>query len=191
MKSKNLKAKASKTNNGESVPTIAVAGSLQAKLASHSISKTKKDASNGAASTVTSSVASSFTSMRHRSADGGHIQLDILSGEKLIPAKKGAVGNKESGAGPIPDRKPGLKITLNLPSSSTQPPQTSASSNSRASPMNSNAAASSSSLKKVSLVKLEVDIADFHSFVFLLFIGFSYSQRLRHTHIESSMGCNF
>lgn len=56
---------------------------------------------------------------RHRAHDGGHIQLEILSGDKLIAAKKGAAT--------IPDRKPGLKITLMLPSTPTSTVPTKAS----------------------------------------------------------------
>lgn len=47
---------------------------------------------------------------RKRNQEGCHIQLEIISGDKLIPAKKGAL-TKDS----VPDRKPNLKITLFLP----------------------------------------------------------------------------
>ena len=49
-----------------------------------------------------------ISSSQRRSAKA-HIQLDVLLADKLMPAKR---GNSREGAGPTPDRKPGLKISL-------------------------------------------------------------------------------
>lgn len=45
-------------------------------------------------------------SSSQRRSTKGHIQLDVLSADKLMPAKRGG------GIGPLPDRKPGMKISL-------------------------------------------------------------------------------
>lgn len=159
VKSKSLKAKAAKASasaggDHSTVPNIAVAGSLQAKLASHSSAKLRKDTNNTSSSgTVASASTGPLISTRHRTGDGGHIQLDILSGERLIPAKKGAVTNKESGVGLVPDRKPGLKITLNLPSTSSNEKSAAGPTNARAASNVGTAASSSSGMKKVSKSK--------------------------------------
>eukprot|EP01034_Spumella_vulgaris_P029762 gene29762-36857_t len=48
-----------------------------------------------------------------RSSVRPHIQLEVLSGEKLMPAKKGAA--RDHSGDPIADRIPCLKVTLSLP----------------------------------------------------------------------------
>jgi hypothetical protein len=95
--------KVESTASSVNVPTMHA--SLHAKI--HAYSQAQQQP-------CTTTVSDAIVGIRRRCGAHGHIQLDILSGERLMPAKKGAP-LKDC----VADRKPGLKITMLLPTTSS------------------------------------------------------------------------
>lgn len=119
------------------------------------------------------------SSLKKRSLDGPHIQLDILSAEKLMPARKGGNTNNPD---LLPDRKPCLKISLFLPTKDSISSSSSKNITANASSVSSSSVAASN-LKRVSISKssnsfiLFSYINNINIFSLLFLIVYSYGTR--------------